>query len=188
MITSLINDISKICIKYNKINDIHNLYYEIKNILLELDNQILLKELDNYNFLNTINIDGYNKYIIYSSDIFDIILIKWDKNCQSKIHDHPNKGCLLKILSGKLCEEVYDNKLNIIESNVLSAKLDLAPNRPDGVLSAKLDLVPNRPDGVLQKFDISYRIGNEILHKIIASEDSYSLHIYIPGRYKPIYY
>ena len=173
MITSLINDISKICIKYNKINDIHNLYYEIKNILLELDNQILLKELDNYNFLNTINIDGYNKYIIYSSDIFDIILIKWDKNCQSKIHDHPNKGCLLKILSGKLCEEVYDNKLNIIESNVLSAKLDL---------------VPNRPDGVLQKFDISYRIGNEILHKIIASEDSYSLHIYIPGRYKPIYY
>ena len=159
MIISLIDDILKICIKYNKIDDIHNLYYEIKNILIKLDNEILLKELDNYKFINIINMDGYNKFIIYSSDIFDIILIKWDKNCQSKIHDHPNKGCLIKILSGKLCEELYDDKLNKIESNVL-----------------------------LQKFDISYRIGNEILHKIIASEDSYSLHIYIPGRYKPIYY
>jgi hypothetical protein len=158
MIISLIDDISKICIKNNKINDIDNLYYEIKNILINLDNVMMLKELDNYKFINIINVNGYNKYIIYSSDMFDIILIKWDKKCESKIHDHPNKGCLLKILSGKLCEEVYDNKLNIIKSNIL------------------------------EKFDISYRIGNEILHKIIAFEDSYSLHIYIPGRYKPIYY
>jgi hypothetical protein len=177
MITSLIDDISKICIKYNKSDDIHNLYYEIKNILLELDNQILLKELKNYKFINIINLNGYNKYFIYSSDIFDIILIKWNKNCQSKIHDHPNKGCLLKILSGKLCEEVYDNKLNKIESNILRSKLDLAPNRTN-VLR----------DVLLEKFDISYRIGNEILHKIIAFDDTYSLHVYIPGKYKSNYY
>ena len=177
MITSLIDNICKNCIKYNKIEDIENLYHEIKNILLEIDNEILLKELDNYKFVNIINLNEYNKYFIYSSDIFDIILIKWNKNCQSKIHDHPNKGCLLKILSGKLCEEVYDDKLNKIESNILRSKLDLAPNRTSVLTHV-----------VLEKSEISYRIGNKILHKIIAFEDTYSLHIYIPGRYKPNYY
>ena len=32
-----------------------------------------------------------------------------NKNSFTKIHDHPDKGCLLKVLSGYLIEECYNN-------------------------------------------------------------------------------
>lgn len=161
MFRDLINNINNLCNKYNCLYENFILYIEIKKLLQNINNNILL-ELDNYNYENIININGYTKYIIYSSDIFDMILIKWNKNNESKIHDHPERGCVMKILSGKLCENIYDkihdNKINLIESQILNTN------------------------------DIGYKISNRILHKIIALEDTYSIHIYIPGKYKPTYY
>jgi hypothetical protein len=157
MIRDVIDNINNLCNKYQSEYEIFILYIEIKKILEQLNNNIL-DELLKYNFIDIININGYTKYIIYSSDIFDMILIKWNKNKESKIHDHPERGCVMKILSGKLCEETYDSNIKLLDKQILNVN------------------------------NIGYRISNKILHKIIALHDTYSLHVYIPGKYKPKYY
>ena len=157
MIRDVIDNINNLCNKYQSEYEIFILYIEIKKILLQLNNNIL-QELLNYKFINIININNYTKYIIHTSDQFDIILIKWNALSESKIHDHPNRGCIMKILSGKLCEETYDTNIKLLEKNTLNIN------------------------------DIGYKISNRILHKIIALNDTYSLHIYVPGKYKSKYY
>ena len=148
-----IENIIKLCeIEKNNIT----LYYQIKNILEQIDNNIFLEEYKNYNFININNNDYiYTKYIIYSSNICDIILIKWNKNSITKIHDHPKNGCIIKIFNGKLLEECYNNNLDLVKKNYLTEN------------------------------DIGYKISNNILHKITCIDDAYTLHIYIPGKYIP---
>ena len=55
---------------------------------------------------------NYYKQTIFLDNNFELILIKWDKNSQSSNHYHPENGCILKILDGKLFEErYYNNKI-----------------------------------------------------------------------------
>src|SRR5437879_2660100 len=46
--------------------------------------------------------DRYTRVILseYSNDAFEFVLICWNKDQLSPIHDHPNNGCLLKVLQG----------------------------------------------------------------------------------------
>ena len=46
-----------------------------------------------------------------SNELFEIIIISWNYNQKSPIHNHPENGCLMKILKGSLTEEKYNNKL-----------------------------------------------------------------------------
>jgi hypothetical protein len=96
----------------------------------------------------------YEKYYLYENANFSFVLIKWKKDSSSKIHDHPDKGCIMRILRGSLKEETYSLKLNKISEIILN------------------------------KDKIGYRQGKKILHKIIALEDTISIHVYIPGYYK----
>ena len=94
----------------------------------------------------------YYKNIIYQNDSFELILIKWEKGAQTSIHGHPDNGCILKLLEGKLKEEKY-NKFNKYKSSEL------------GINS------------------VGYMHNNLGTHKIIALEESYSLHLYSPPKY-----
>ena len=106
----LITEIEKIC--EQKLSNIE-LYTKLRNVLIGINNNKLDEELKNYTFKNIVDIKNsdnlYTKYILFSSDKFDLIYIKWNKNSYTKIHDHPDRGCVLKILSGCLIEECYDN-------------------------------------------------------------------------------
>jgi len=106
------------------------------------------------------NDNMYNRELVSHNDLFDILVISWKKGQKSKIHDHPNQGCLMKILTGKLLENTYIN------------------TTPMTHISATL----------LLENDIGYKEGNQILHDISAIEDSVSLHIYSPSGYQPHYY
>lgn len=104
------------------------------------------------------NQKNYEKYYLFENDKLSLVLIKWNKDSFTKIHDHPDKGCIMRILQGKLKEETYSLRLNLVSTNILTED------------------------------KIGYKKGNRILHKIIALEDSVSLHVYIPGFYKANYY
>ena len=159
IIDVLITEIEKIC--EQKLPNIE-LYTKLRNVLIGINNNNFNEELKSCTFKNIIDIknsdNSYTKYILFSSDKFDLIYIKWNKNSYTKIHDHPDRGCVLKILSGCLIEECYDNnekyfrfdKINFLSTNM-----------------------------------ISYKIGKKNLHKIIANQDTESLHIYVPGNYVP---
>ena len=115
--------------------------------------------IKNYNFNEYINSfenqsnnRNYYKNIIYKNDLFELILIKWDKNSETSIHCHPENGCLLKPISGKIKEIRYFN-------NKKEEKTDLKIN---------------------EVYYMHDKIGK---HKIIADEDSYSIHLYSPPNF-----
>jgi hypothetical protein len=160
MIRELINDIDKICDKYQTSYEIFILYLEIKKILEQINNKDILSVLDIHKFIDIfISPNNYTKYFIYKSDKFDLVLIKWNINSETKIHDHPNRGCIMKLLSGNIYEETYRNinnsDLQLLETNIYKDN------------------------------DISYRIGKKILHKIKGINNAITLHVYIPGLYSP---
>ena len=147
-----------VCVHMNLVSE------AVDNILLNINNINLLNELNDYKFINEsihsqfMSDNVYKRKIIYSSEQFDIILIEWEINSFTKIHDHPEKGCIVKILDGILYEENFDRSLYLMNINTL------------------------------KKNDIGYKIGNNILHRIICKKPAKSLHIYIPGNYKCNYF
>jgi cysteine dioxygenase len=119
----------------------------------------LLKEYNGKDWYNYVKYNNkkYNKNIAFKNDLCEIVIISWDYNQISPIHDHPSKGCLLKILKGMLIEENYiNNNGNIIKDDIK----------------------------IMTEQDIGYKIGNKTLHKIKNGNiRSVSLHIYSPSNH-----
>ncbi len=143
------------------LNQFH-LFTGVNKILFEYDSENLIdlcndwidknKLIKKEKIINENNF--YEKYYLYENENFSLVLIKWNKDSSSKIHDHPEKGCIMRILKGSLKEETYSLKLNKISVNIIN------------------------------KDKIGYKQGKKILHKIIAIEDTISIHVYVPGYYK----
>ena len=153
----LFNDINKVLFFYDldKLMELCNEWIgKNKHIKIERVERVEMVErvekIDNNNF--------YEKYYLFENKSFSLVLIKWNLNSSTKIHDHPEKGCIMRVLKGTLKEESYSLRLNLISTNILTED------------------------------KLGYKKGKRILHKIIALEDSISLHIYIPGFYKANYY
>jgi len=158
------------------INRIINSKYNSTDILLQLKLLLNLykseeiKEMINteinkkfdINKLNVIRNDqfGYYKYNLIKTHNFDIYDIKWEKDSFSKIHDHPDKGCIMYM---------YNNG-NLTETNFINYE-------------KKQHSLNN-----LYSCNIAYKIGDKYLHKIYANKFTETLHIYIPGNHKTTYY
>ena len=102
---------------------------------------------------------SYKKIAIDKNDIFEVYLIFWFYDAVSPIHDHPNEGCIMKIIEGELIEDTYQNNgdysSTFIQRNILNKNL------------------------------IANRFGNEILHQIFnKTELTVSLHVYFPPNFK----
>ena len=105
----------------------------------------------------------YARHQVYQDDRIQVLVICWDKQQQSGVHDHPDNGCLLKLMRGNLVEEVWeidDTQRKLVRENHLS---------------------PGQ---------ISYQEGKSGLHNIINLSDTgaISLHIYSPPLYTPTFY
>ena len=105
----------------------------------------------------------YTKKLLFTSDRIDIYLVMWSPLTSCETHDHPEEGCLLKPLDEGLLEYEYffcDKSLVLKQINRLVT------------------------------YDIGYRQGKNDLHMIYNSNNAlaFSVHIYAPPGYKPIYY
>ena len=138
----------------------------LEELFIKINEMLKTKKLEDLKYLlNDYNGDDWNNYVKYNNqkynreiafknELCEMVVISWNKKQMSPIHDHPLNGCLLKILKGKLIEENYINKSNIIKKK------------------NKIEL---------KEGSISYKIGNNILHKIINNNiKTVSLHIYSP--------
>lgn len=142
----------------------------LNDIIQELKNKPNIKEIQNilnnydsidYKDLIEFSDNTYKRIPIYTTEDFDIILICWNKGQYTKIHDHPDYCCVVKLLEGLLLEEnfsVYEDKLKVFNNIIIK---------------------PN---------DITSKCSNKIVHRIVPLDKSVSLHIYIPGKYKANYY
>ena len=96
----------------------------------------------------------YKKNLVHRGPGVDIYVICWREGQGSKIHDHPPGGCVMIVLSGELTEKKYQN---ITETPTFMSM------------------------NVVGTGQSAYNCGSEILHQIVASMETVSLHIYQAG-------
>jgi predicted metal-dependent enzyme (double-stranded beta helix superfamily) len=106
------------------------------------------------------NEDKYNKKTVYQDDNFEIVIISWKIYQETRVHDHPEKGCVMRVLEGSLMETEY---LNVAGIQKMSSN-------------------------ILHKDDINWKRGKKLLHKICALKNSISMHIYCPSKYVAKFY
>ena len=145
------------------INNLNELINNINNKINYDKNIINFKEIINeYNgidwkqYIDLENNVSYKKRKVFFNDNFELSIITWLPKIKSKIHNHPENGCLLKVLSGYIVEEKYSNDL---------------------IITDKL---------LLKKDEIGYINNNIGLHNIYNPNDNITvtLHLYSPGIYK----
>ena len=97
-----------------------------------------------------------NRTKLHETPNYELILISWAPGAKSHIHNHPENGCIYKVLDGILIEETYDPKT--IE------------------LTNLITLLPN---------DMGYIDNTICYHKMYNPEPftAYSLHIYSPPNF-----
>ena len=105
----------------------------------------------------------YKRNIMYIDDQFEVVVICWNPLQSTPIHDHPENGCIAKILEGELLEEQY----NIID-----------------------DVPIKIYESILNVNGITSQIGKKGLHRIInpTLHQTISIHIYSPPKYIPKIY
>ena len=155
----------------NSINSLESLFEQSLDFMLKNPNNdisFLIPLIEKYTgndwknyVLNCEN--SYIRCVVKQHELLDIYIISWSPNCESQIHDHPDNGCILKILDGELQEDEYINENNCIsfsKTNILKEGL------------------------------IGFKSKNKILHKIINKENkvTVSLHLYSKGGYKSVSY
>lgn len=138
-------------------NLIKTLQFHNKSNIVGLVSNVQKLDLKKYHWEQYKKIvpNTYNKTVIFRDNKFEIILISWDKNSKTKIHNHPSNGCIMKILEGELLEEIYDTK----------TKEKIGVNK-------------------YVEGNTSYIHDDLYYHKIInGNENTYSLHIYSPPNF-----
>src|SRR3989338_9208147 len=61
----------------------------------------------------------YTRNLIFSCDDFEIMLLCWNVNQASRIHNHASSNCWLSVLSGLVSEQVY-KPLSQLDDGTLS--------------------------------------------------------------------
>ena len=99
---------------------------------------------------------NYKKNIFYRDKDFEMFIVCGNPFQETKIHNHPNQGCIFKILEGSIDEILYDKNFNV------------------------------KNEYKSEKNKIRYIDDNLGIHKMInGSKHCISLHIYSPPNFQP---
>ena len=96
-------------------------FSDVKHILKNFNPCIISDGLTD-NIIRTDEKDKYTRHQIFKNDRLDCYLLFWQPKAVSKIHDHPDNGCYLKVLDGYLIETRYtfrNKNLKKINNNIL---------------------------------------------------------------------
>ena len=97
---------------YNIIKKFDDNYIENQpKIMNKFRNYLQQINLD-YKILSTLKYNKENKHFFkFNDELLHVkaYIIRWDK--YADIHDHPNSGCIFKILHGRLRSVLYDKNL-----------------------------------------------------------------------------
>ena len=106
--------------------------------------------------------EKYARNLLFRNDIFEVLVLCWGIGQSSRPHDHPAKGCLVKVLEGELTEKIFrrSDELKLIEEHIIV------------------------------KGQIAFQKGDQILHDIInhSGKRAVSLHIYAEPLYQPMFF
>jgi cysteine dioxygenase len=103
---------------------------------------------------------GYTRTLVHSDDVFELLLLNWDVDAISALHDHGGQHCWMAVLQGQLQVDDYD--------------------RTDEGAMPGVAQVEARGSRLLGPRDLDLRSGRFDLHRVIAkgAEAAVSLHVY----------
>ena len=104
---------------------------------------------------------AYQREVVHKADRFELLVLSWNPSSASGVHNHPAKGCCLKVLKGTLVEELYNHKLELIQETSCKESTISCIDDDKGLHSLK----------------------NES-----EADMAYSLHLYAPGGYQPEFF
>lgn len=113
-------------------------------------------ELSDWHSIEKYEDERYARIIIHQSPEFDILLVCWKPGQYSPPHEHPVCGCLMKVIEGRLREDV------LVNGEVVSSRK---------YLPGEVRFICNE-------------IGQHAVYNI-SDGNTISLHIYAPGEYVP---
>ena len=102
---SYLSNIFKLNVEFSKL--------DVKSIVEEGADCNLGKGLDYFKYRIPDNINQKE------SEDFDAFLLRWPKNASSPVHDHPARGCFMKVLEGMLKERFYDSDTDTVNETLM---------------------------------------------------------------------
>ena len=88
-----------------------------KNLNLRVVKNIIKNDNTNYDHLlkrNMKNLNNkYEKTLVYRNEKYELFIINWGPYSCSKIHDHAEEGCVMKVIQGNLTEYIYNTNLDL---------------------------------------------------------------------------
>jgi quercetin dioxygenase-like cupin family protein len=76
-------------------------------------NEFLHSTVEGFDQFFSFRDDNYSSTTLFRADKFEIRLLCWKAFQETPKHSHPQNGCLMKILEGKLTEEKFAVNRNI---------------------------------------------------------------------------
>ena len=76
------------------------------NVLQALES-IEITEMDYLPFKFSDSQKLYTRNLVMETDLFSLIVLVWNPDKESPIHDHPCEGCWVRVLEGNVKETVY---------------------------------------------------------------------------------
>ena len=120
------------------------------------DTLITEEEIDFYSLSD--HQKAYTRNLISANKDYTLIMLVWNPEKESKVHDHPGNGCFMKVLRGQLKETLYS-------------------------MNKETEEIKKERVRFLQKGLVSYMHDDIGLHKIsnvLKDTTTVSLHLYTP--------
>ncbi|KAF9131183.1 Cysteine dioxygenase [Mortierella sp. 14UC] len=120
---------------------------------------------------------------------FNLMILAWPENVGSAIHDHSGSHCLMKVLSGKLQETLYEwpDKVQVEDDHPLDSGLGSDNSDDETTTSKMLRTSPMvvKKETILLRDQCAYMSDQLGLHRVSnplsqPGTGSLSLHLYTP--------
>jgi len=127
---------------------------------------------------------SFERQLIFRNDIFEVFIIFWEKDYSTNYHFHPNNGCILKVIKGQLLE--YFSPAKSLRSSIGTEYISEGNAKAN---RERLEFISETNKTKIEKQylrdvgDVSYIDNHMGIHKVMAPEDSISIHIYSPPNF-----
>jgi len=151
-----------------RVPDFESLYHSLSEI--QITDEVPLSAIQFLPALRSFSIDNRDEiknfidnpetnHVLVQNDLIKIVLIRWNPGDECNIHGHAERGCVFKVLEGKIVEKRFSAD----------------------------DEQKQLAQGTYEKDNIAYIDDLMGLHCVgnPFSEPAVTLHMYTPGNYKP---
>ena len=142
------------------------------------------------NILNAYDCTGYEKYIHFDTDTrytrnlivkrtdkYALILLCWNADRPSPIHDHPTRGCWLRVLDGTVTETRYA----FPAADEAKVRSDECKDAEEKVSGCEVPLVVTKVTTCTAPSPSCFMHDTIGLHSVSAvGGDAITLHLYVP--------